>query len=236
MAEISETQAGGAVYALLDPRGGVACYVGYTTQPLEKRLANHLAAAKRSPDRPVCAWINELAGQLLRPKICVLELVEPSAKWEEREKWWIAHYRQRGWLANLTDGGLGWAGHGHSDDERRRIGLAHRGKVISIGQRQQLRAARLGSKASGDTRAKLSAVMRGRVVSAETRQKIGEAKRGIAVPPLAGIRNHRAILGEQAVRDIRRGLIDLQTAQSRYGISRTQFYRVKRGEQWRSIA
>ncbi|QNA95442.1 hypothetical protein G4G30_07545 [Stenotrophomonas maltophilia] len=210
--------------------------MGHTTQSLEKRLSNHLAAAKRSPNRPVCAWINELAEQLKKPKVRALELIEPGANWEDRERWWIAHYRQTGWLTNLTDGGLGWAGHEHSDDERRRIGIAHRGKAISIEQRQKLRAARLGSKISDHTRAKLSVALQGRVISAETRQKISEVKRGKALPALAGIRNHRAVLNEQAVRDIRRGLLDQQSAQSRYGISRSQFYRVKRGEQWRSIA
>lgn len=236
MAAITPEKAGGVIYALLDPQCGTVRYVGHTTQPLEKRLSNHLAVAKRNPDRPVCAWINELSEQLRKPGVRALELIEPGMSWAGRERWWIAHYRQRGWLANLTDGGLGWTGHGHSDDERRRIGVAHRGKAISIEQRQKLRAARMGSKISDNARAKLSAALRGRIVSAETRQKISEVKRGKALPALAGIRNHRAVLNEQAVRDIRSGLIDQQSAQSRYGISRSQFYRVKRGEQWGSIA
>lgn len=236
MAQITPQQAGGVIYALLDPRCGTVCYVGHTTQSLDKRLSNHLAAAKRSPDRPVCAWINELAEQLRRPVVRALELLETGSNWGDRERWWIAHYRQKGWLSNLTDGGPGWTGHGHSDDERRRIGVAHRGKTISIEQRRKLRAARLGTQHSDATRAKLSAAMRGREVSAETRQRIGEVKRGKALPALAGPLNHRAVLDEQAVRDIRCGLIDQQSAKNRYGISRTQFYRVRRGEQWRSIA
>lgn len=236
MAQITPQQAGGVVYALLDPRNGKVCYVGHTTQSLDKRLSNHLAAAKRSPDRPVCTWINELAEQGCCPVVRALELVGPDSSWEKRERWWIALYRQIGWLSNLTDGGLGWNGHRHSADGRRRIGLAHQGKTISVEQRGKLRAYRIGSKLSDCVRAKISAALRGRKLSSNTRSRIGSAKRGKELSALAGVRNHRAVLSEQAVLDIRAGLVNEKSAKSRYGISRTQFYRVKRGEQWRSIA
>ncbi len=236
MAKITAQHAGGVVYALVDPRNGRVCYVGHTTQSLERRLSNHLSAAKRSPDRPVCSWINELTEQGRNPQARALELVGSGSNWESRERWWIAHYREIGWLTNLTDGGLGWSGHGHTDDERRRIGLAQQGKTISIEQRRKLRASRVGSKVSDCTKAKLSAALSGRELTARTRNRIGEAKRGKELPAIAGIRNHRAVLNEQAVRDIRSGLIDHASAKSRYGISRSQFFRVKRGEQWRSIA
>lgn len=236
MAKITAQQVGGMVYALVDPRSGRVCYVGHTIQSLDKRLSNHLSVAKRSPDRPVCLWINELTEQGCSPLARVLELIGPGSNWESREKWWIAHYRQIGWLANLTDGGPGWSGHCHTADERRRIGLAQQGKTISVEQRRKLRASRVGSKISDHARSKLSAALSGRELSACTRGRIGDAKRGKELPALAGVRNHRAVLDEKAVREIRSGLIDQTSAQSRYGISRTQFYRVKRGEQWRSIA
>lgn len=236
MAQITPQQAGGVVYALVDPRNGKVCYVGHTTQSLDKRLSNHLAAAKRSPGRPVCTWINELAEQSCSPVVRTLELVGPDLGWESRERWWIAHYRQIGWLANLTDGGLGWNGHRHSADERRQIGLAHQGKVISVEQRGKLRASRVGSRISDCARGKISAALRGRELSTDTRSRIGSAKRGKELPALAGVLNRRAVLSEQAVREIRSGLVNEKAAKSRYGISRTQFYRVKRGEQWRAIA
>jgi len=236
MAEITAQQAGGMVYALVDPRTDSVCYVGHTTQSLDKRLSNHMSAAKRSPDRPVCSWINELTEQGCSPLARVLEMIGPGSDWESIERGWIAHYRKVGWLANLTDGGLGWSGHSHTADERRRIGLAQQGKTISVEQRRKLRASRIGSKISDHARSKLSAALSGRVLSAATRGRIGDAKRGKELPAQAGVRNHRAVLDEQAVREIRSGLIDQTSAQSRYGISRTQFYRVKRGEQWRSIA
>ncbi|MCC4588742.1 GIY-YIG nuclease family protein [Xanthomonas sp. NCPPB 1067] len=235
MAVITPEQAGGVIYALIDPVSGHVFYVGRTTQTLEKRLSNHLAAAKRCPDRPVCARINDLRGEGLRPAARVLELLAPTSDWQAREKWWIAYHRERGPLSNLTDGGLGWSGHKHSEAERLRIGIAHRGKCISKEQRQKLSAARRGSRPSSATRAKLSKASRGRVVSEATKKRLSEAKRGKPLPSLAGAKNHRAVLTESAVRDIRTGRLGQKSVATLFGVSRSQFYRVKRGEQWSSI-
>lgn len=236
MARITAQEAGGVIYALTEPGGGAVRYVGHTTQPLAERLGGHISAAKTGASRPVCLWIVGLLDGDERPGIRVLEKLSASDDWQEREQAWISQYRSGESLLNLTAGGLGWLGHTHSAEERAKIGAAHRGKTISLCQRQKQSAAMGGRRLSKETRQKISDAMAGREFPAETRARISAAKLGRPIPNASGALNHRAILTAEAVEVIRLGEIGPQDAKQMWGISKSQFYRVKRGEQWRSAA
>lgn len=236
MAQITAQEAGDVIYALTDPGDGDVRYVGHTTKPLAQRLGGHISTAKRGASRPVCLWIVGLLDGGERPGIRVLERLSTSDDWQERERAWISHYRSGESLLNLTAGGLGWLGHTHSAEERAKIGAAHRGKTISLCQRQKQSAAMAGRRLSKETRQKISDAMTGRGFSAETRARISDAKLGRHLPNASGALNHRAILTAEAVGIIRLGEISPRQAKQLWGVSKSQFYRVKRGDQWRTAA
>lgn len=225
------------IYCLKDPRDQAIKYVGVTVKALKDRLHVHLACAKRNSDRPVCAWISELAELDLQPLAEVLEDVSLGCSGYEREVHWIRFLREQGMnLLNCTDGGPGWTGHRHSPAELEKIGAANRGKVIGAAQREKISRAMTGKKLSDDHKARVSAAMKGRVFSDQTRQRISDAKRGRPAPKTCGSLNGRAVLTPEYVLSIREGLIGVREAMATTGISKSQFYRVRRGEQWRSAA
>ena len=65
-------------------------------------------------------------------------------------------FYQTGCGYNMTEGGDGTLGYRFSEDAKRRIGLAHKGKPKSPEQREKMSRARLGWKPSDETRAKMS--------------------------------------------------------------------------------
>lgn len=84
------------VYALLDPRNGLAHYVG-STLSLHARLCSHNNIDSwRTHTLEYCKWRVELAKIDLVPDVAVVEV----CKFEElrgREKYWITHGLQIGW-------------------------------------------------------------------------------------------------------------------------------------------
>lgn len=238
MTRIDQTLAGGRnvtakIYSLSDPRTGEVRYVGKTIQPLRERLQAHLGYARSGGKRPVCKWLRGLLAVGLEPIPQVLEFVPDGIPWEIREQFWIARFRESVSLTNISVGGPGGAGVRHSDEWRKRMGDIHRGKKLSVATRNLLSAAHKGKQISAATKEKISVALKGREFSAETCRKISAAKRGIPVPNLACEHNPRAVLDWSGVMQIRAGSIREHEAKMLYGISRTQFYRVKRGEQWK---
>lgn len=245
MARLTESQAGGAnvlacqaqrasVYCLKDPRTMQIRYVGITSESLDRRLTNHCSAAKRNPTRPVCAWINHLAADQMVPLIEALEEVSSGEEAYAREVHWISTLRAEGKpILNCTDGGLGWAGHTHSPEARRKISKANRGKPISAQQRQRQSMAMTGRKLTEDHKAKVSIAAKGRKISDMTCARMSEARTGVPSPKTSGALNGRAILTPEQAELIRSGAWGLTEAMGATGISKTQFYRVKKGEQWR---
>ena len=78
----------------------------------------------------------------------------------------------------MTGEGNHFFGKAHTDDARRRIGDAHRGKIISPEQRSKLSEAGRGRKKSEETKRRLSKSLKGKSKSEEHRRKIGNVHRG----------------------------------------------------------
>ncbi len=97
------------IYTLHDPDTLDVRYVGFTSKTLERRLAGHvrLAICKNSPINHRLNWIRSLIDSGKSPVILIVETVSDS-NWEERERFWISHFRKQGCdLVNGTDGGDG---------------------------------------------------------------------------------------------------------------------------------
>ena len=100
------------IYALKDPITGYIRYVGKTSQSPAQRLRQHIGAALSGRSRaPVAVWIRALSALGSMPIQIVLERNVASSGWQEREKFWIAHYRTTGPMLNATDGGVGFTGY-----------------------------------------------------------------------------------------------------------------------------
>ena len=102
-----------SIYVLSDPRTGLVRYVGKTARSIDRRLYEHVCAARNDyrPHSPIMRWIKKLCAENLRPLVCEIELIVGGKSWELREQYWIKRYRAEGAsLLNLTDGGDGLHG------------------------------------------------------------------------------------------------------------------------------
>lgn len=105
--------------------------MGKTTN-LSKRLLAHLNRAKNCKQH--CSnWINSLQKENLLPIMSVVEITN-NESWQDREKYWIAHYRHLYDLTNFMEGGQGGASYGRL------------GKKNSIEHLENTRKSRLGKK------------------------------------------------------------------------------------------
>ena len=183
-----------SIYALIDPRDNSVRYVGKTTMTLAGRLSAHVSDChKRNNHRS--NWIKLLLRLGVRP---VIELIEevPADVWEDRERYWIAHFIESGSaLTNSTTGGE--KGAEASQEVRAKMAAAKRGKPgnhrgmkhtpEAIAKMKAALKGRkssygmLGKKASPETISKRAAKlkanhpMRGKHFSAEIRAKMSAA-------------------------------------------------------------
>ncbi len=136
-----------------------------------------------------------------------IEVIESGLgdSWKEAEKRWVAHYRAQGSrLTNLTDGGDGTLGIVRSEETRKKMSAASKGKGLwkkgleaavkaNTGRKypreqvEKARIARLGQKYSEDTIARMSeAALKRPPVTTETRAKLSRMRFGKKMPPSTG--------------------------------------------------
>lgn len=90
------------IYGLIDPETGEMRYVGKSDNP-KVRYQYHLADKNTNPHKT--AWISGLSKRGLKPKLVIVEETNQK-QWEERERYWIKHYRDAGApLVNILEGG-----------------------------------------------------------------------------------------------------------------------------------
>jgi hypothetical protein len=178
------------IYTLHDPREpSVIRYVGWATDT-KRRFNKHLADARADRDQTYCGrWKRTLLELNVVP---VLTIVESGLGdgWKLAESQWVNHLRSAGHkLTNLTDGGDGTRGYKIplekrrklTDEQKRKIGDAHRGRKHTSESRSNMRLSHLGKKHTPEQTAKISQANRGRKQSEEERNK----RRGKKMPPEA---------------------------------------------------
>ena len=148
-------------------------YIGISIHEPEKgRIRDHLSG---NGNRILAGDINKYGRNAFTYEI-LEENVFPGLL-PDLEIDYIAKYntvRPNGY--NLSHGGEG--GGSPSEETRKRIGAAHRGRIHSKETREKLSLALRGHPVSKETREKIGATGRGRIHSKETREKIGAAHRG----------------------------------------------------------
>ena len=101
------------IYVLVDPRDNRIRYVGKTND-VKMRMYKHLFEAKNDKIKHKNVWITGIIQSGYNAPI--LNVIEECSEevWQERERFWIKHYRDLGCdLTNLTDGGDGAQGLTH---------------------------------------------------------------------------------------------------------------------------
>jgi hypothetical protein len=92
------------IYSLKDPETNEIRYIGKTTN-INTRLKAHITRSRHNKYHSA-RWVQSVLKRGLRP---IIELVEECTEenWIEREKHWIAYYRERFDLTNVLEGGEG---------------------------------------------------------------------------------------------------------------------------------
>lgn len=114
-----------------------------------------------------------------------IQIIAENLTWEnacDLEKKYIAFYGRRdknqGCLVNLTDGGDGVCGFIHSEEARKKISEANKGKIFSKETLKKISEANTGKKRSQETLKKLSEAHKGKIFLKETLKKLSEANKG----------------------------------------------------------
>lgn len=133
------------IYILRDPRDNEVRYVGKTVRGLGARLRAHICRTNLTPKRHSSRWIAGLVQGGLLPLIEQIETVPADADWQERERFWIAEYRQQGArLTNLADGGEGVAGVRFTEERKRQQSERFKGRVFDDQWRERISSAKRG--------------------------------------------------------------------------------------------
>ena len=175
------------IYILRDPANAEVRYVGKTTMP-KRRLRGHLTGCM-SRESHAARWLRKLIAGGVEPLMEIVETIENSndEDWQNRERFWIAHFIQLGCrLTNATDGGIG--GLKMSEETRRKMSVAKKGKTkkpFSESHRANLSKAFKGRKPSAIALRRMSEAHLGRKHSEETKRKIGLAHKGILTAKMA---------------------------------------------------
>lgn len=139
-----------------------------------------------------------------------------------------------------------------SEETRRKLSKALKGRKFSEETRAKLSAARKGKKTgpmSEESKAKLRAVFKGRIISGETRAKMSATKQGWHPSPelthiqrekCSGEGNGRAILTAEQVREIRAVYGNGERPSyaeigKRYGVTLGVIFRILKGKSWKRV-
>lgn len=200
------------IYELLDLNGNPR-YVGQSRNS-KKRFWWHVSAAKRGEKGRVYNWIRSLLRSGIEPTWHVLETCSEEAV-DVRESAWIAKRLEEGCdLTNCTAGGGGIRGWKQPEETKRKIGDAHRGKVVSASTRVLLSQQNRGKKLSSEQIALLLSFAVGRKHSESERKANSERMRGNK--RALGMKRSEATLAKmaQASRGERSALAKVTNAQA----------------------
>lgn len=167
------------------------CYVGWTSKEPEERWKEHNDDVRKGSLYYFHRSLRKYGVAAFMWE--VVEHFSSNGEAKLAEIYWIARLKQFGIeLFNLTKGGDGTAGLKLSDETRRKIAEARRGKSTSWkgmkhseDAKRKISFANKGKSLTIETRAKLAEANRGFKVSEETKRKIAEAHRGTTRNPLS---------------------------------------------------
>ncbi len=151
------------IYSLNDPTTNEVRYIGKTVD-LKVRLKAHLKDKRERTHKT--NWIERLESKDLKPRMEVLAYIHDDSRANEWERWYIKTGKELGWrLTNSTDGGE--LGSKPTEEVKKKMSLAHKGKKLSLLHRQCQSKGKMGNKNT-----------LGHELSESHKKKIGEANKG----------------------------------------------------------
>lgn len=210
------------LYCTCHPNDGVR-YVGQTAYTIEKRLYLHKQSTRSGGKRyAVNLWIIKHGEANIQTRL--LEVVEDIESLDGAEMDWIANMRSTGRrMLNMTDGGSATRGIARSEETRRRMSEARKGKRTGAQNHN------FGKPMSEETKAKMRASKAGYKWSEESR-----ATRHIVKGEELGTSK----LKESDVRQIRQDFANGCTASElcdRFQIAKTTIYNILARRSWRHV-
>lgn len=131
------------IYALIHPLTGVPRYIGKANNAA-KRLIKHINDNSISHK---VNWIKSLKSNGLIPKLEIIDEV-PTSEWQFWERHYISLYKSWGFnLTNETFGGDGVDVVFLTEQQKKKIGLANKGRKHTINSRLNMSKAHIGQKA-----------------------------------------------------------------------------------------
>jgi group I intron endonuclease len=174
----------------------------------------------------------------------VIEFVEDENLLIEREQFWINKLKS-------TDRNLGYnileiagsrLGLKHTDETKEKLRIISGNHQHSEETKKKMSAWQIGKITSEETKRKISQSEKGKIISEEQRKQISEKGKGRKhteeTKALLSSVCHLKILSEQDVKDIRKLLsqnVSVKEIASKYAITVTNVYCIKRRETWKYI-
>lgn len=181
------------IYALIDPDTLAVRYIGKSRR-LVKRLQQHMNVSRNSRKHHVGHWLNRLIREQKRPLFALIETIGPErvSEWRERERYWIAHYRDLGYpLVNISPGGEegpvgckgGWLGRKQTPEHRAKVRAGRLGKPVIRKDPEAQQARRTAGVRAFHARLRAAGIklVRG-PHSEETKRRMSEAQKGRSKP------------------------------------------------------
>jgi len=163
------------IYALIDPRDERVFYVGQTKNPA-RRLRQHLADKSISNRR--CVWLGELISLGKKPIMKVIEECQKGTV-DEREVYYIAHYRNLNQnLLNISSGGAWQGTRTISDEGRKKISDSNKGRTFTDEHKKKLSDSKKGCTFTDEHKKKLSDSKKGCTRSDEHKKKLSDSLKG----------------------------------------------------------
>lgn len=169
------------IYGLSMPGTPDVRYVG-KCEDMEIRFRDHIIESRRLQDTPKRKWIHSLLKQGLEPEIIILEVCFFD-EWKDREKWWVNYYKelQGDLLTNVHPGGNGNILLKHSEETKKKLSLAHKGRkrppFTEETRRKMSEAAKRRGPRGEEYLKNMSAAQKGKILSEEHRAKISAGVR-----------------------------------------------------------
>ncbi len=164
------------VIYLFSDEEGFPIYVG-KSKNFKSRVYQHLQRDRFRYNSYFYNWLNK---QIAEDKEFYIDILEEASEdnWQDREKYWIQHYRDNGIeLKNMTDGGDGNNNQMFTEETRHKMALSQTGR-----------------KHSEESRRKMSESMKGRVFSEATRKKLSDINKGKIYPEETKLKTSKAVI------------------------------------------
>ena len=187
------------VYIHTAPNGKM--YIGQTSQKPEARWNNGRGYCRRIKGKyaqPLMARaVHKIPWEYWEHEVVYEGLTAEEANIYEEWLIYLAWSDNPEYGYNIRKGG---SNSGLSEETKKKIGDANRGKKISEEQKSRLREANTGKKASEETKRKLSKIHKNKPLSEEHKKKISEKRKGIVFSDETLIKMSNAQKGEKSHR------------------------------------